>query len=752
MRRLLPLAALALAAATPAAAQTTFDVTVKQIFAVSPDSIAKAEQLQTAGTLTTAVFQRLTTSRYFDRSSNGSTASDSLVRFTAVLLSDPLSSGLASAGANPPGRVHVFVRDVAAATDPAGMKGYVIQVVDGAYRTDGLAQLAPGAVLKLTGALAYFGGAVQFSPIALEVISQDYRSQYPDALGRPITVDVNELNKPAPADPAVQNPQATLNFANFPWSGAEYVRLEGLQVETNAAFGQRFNVTYANTARTTFIYQNDVSIRYRNDRNTDAGYINAGFNVRTTNYVPPAVGARVNVEGFTLPYTSDFVNYFNPNVSINISPIEDGDVQVLAGAPPSVANVRQTTAGLVRGTAPVSISADVAPSPDRTLSTVTLFYRPFGGGTYSSVQMTAGAQQGTSFPYTGSIPTSGLVDGSFVEYYVAATDNAGGTASSPTQSFRVLANGIRKIEHVQRPADSGTGASPFATAAFTAASGDFLLDAVVMSRPDTSGFVTVQDEATLAPWSGIWVEATTATRALRKGDRVQITGATVTEANGQTRLTGVTFTKTGTTTPYAYKSVTTTDLGVAATAEAHEGMALRLSNVTVISTNADAPSNFGEFLVASSGSSSNIRVDDFSLAIPDLFNSQLMTGQTLTAVQGLWDYSFSNYKLEPEVRSDLEGLTIDAEEALQIGDVAVLGVSPNPAVSAARVAFRTAATGTVRVDVYDVLGRRVATLVDGTLAAGDHSATLDASALSAGVYVVRLVQGTSTSTRTLVVR
>jgi hypothetical protein len=43
--------------------------------------------------------------------------------------------------------------------------------------------------------------------------------------------------------------------------------------------------------------------------------------------------------------------------------------------------------------------------------------------------------------------------------------------------------------------------------------------------------------------------------------------------------------------------------------------------------------------------------------------------------------------------------------------------------------------------VYDVLGREVARLVDAEREAGRHEATLDGSALPAGVYVVRLTAG-----------
>lgn len=42
------------------------------------------------------------------------------------------------------------------------------------------------------------------------------------------------------------------------------------------------------------------------------------------------------------------------------------------------------------------------------------------------------------------------------------------------------------------------------------------------------------------------------------------------------------------------------------------------------------------------------------------------------------------------------------------------------------------------MDVFDVLGRRVATLVNSTLAAGNYTAELSAQALPRGMYVVRL--------------
>lgn len=66
-----------------------------------------------------------------------------------------------------------------------------------------------------------------------------------------------------------------------------------------------------------------------------------------------------------------------------------------------------------------------------------------------------------------------------------------------------------------------------------------------------------------------------------------------------------------------------------------------------------------------------------------------------------------------------------------------LTVTPNPAAGAARVALTLAEATTVHVQVFDALGRRVAVLAGGALGAGPHTLPLDASALPAGLYLVR---------------
>ena len=59
----------------------------------------------------------------------------------------------------------------------------------------------------------------------------------------------------------------------------------------------------------------------------------------------------------------------------------------------------------------------------------------------------------------------------------------------------------------------------------------------------------------------------------------------------------------------------------------------------------------------------------------------------------------------------------------------------------------------MEVSVWDVLGRRVAVLVDGPQSAGRHTAALPTDRLAPGLYHVRLVAGeTVHATRLTVVR
>jgi WD40 repeat protein len=126
-------------------------------------------------------------------------------------------------------------------------------------------------------------------------------------------------------------------------------------------------------------------------------------------------------------------------------------------------------------------------------------------------------------------------------------------------------------------------------------------------------------------------------------------------------------------------------------------------------------------------------------------------GTTLASGSGdgtalLWDMS-------PYV-TPLVATAIDASLSLPV-QTALLDNYPNPFNSRTQIAYRLAASGPVRLSIYNALGQPVRTLVDGSQAGGEHRVAWDArdgqgAAISSGVYVTRLEYPGGVQTRRLV--
>ena len=78
-------------------------------------------------------------------------------------------------------------------------------------------------------------------------------------------------------------------------------------------------------------------------------------------------------------------------------------------------------------------------------------------------------------------------------------------------------------------------------------------------------------------------------------------------------------------------------------------------------------------------------------------------------------------------------------------------VGPNPFRGRTTLSARLRTAGHARVEAFDLAGRRVATILDEPLPAGERTIAWDASGLAAGIYVVRLASGGAMRTRTLTV-
>ncbi|HEY6162771.1 MAG TPA: T9SS type A sorting domain-containing protein [Bacteroidia bacterium] len=81
-----------------------------------------------------------------------------------------------------------------------------------------------------------------------------------------------------------------------------------------------------------------------------------------------------------------------------------------------------------------------------------------------------------------------------------------------------------------------------------------------------------------------------------------------------------------------------------------------------------------------------------------------------------------------------------------------LGIFPNPMNNNATIDLQLTQSSNVEVNVFDVVGRNMITLPQGTLSAGMHLIDLDASKLPSGVYFVKVKAGNDVVTKKIVVQ
>ena len=96
------------------------------------------------------------------------------------------------------------------------------------------------------------------------------------------------------------------------------------------------------------------------------------------------------------------------------------------------------------------------------------------------------------------------------------------------------------------------------------------------------------------------------------------------------------------------------------------------------------------------------------------------------------------------LRADAVRLVFGTTQSTAVqGDVPAPGWTlgpnwPNPFSGSTRFEVTAPAAGRVTIELFDVLGRRVATVLDDALPTGTHTVTFDAGRLSSGVYLCRL--------------
>ena len=147
-------------------------------------------------------------------------------------------------------------------------------------------------------------------------------------------------------------------------------------------------------------------------------------------------------------------------------------------------------------------------------------------------------------------------------------------------------------------------------------------------------------------------------------------------------------------------------------------------------------------------------------AIPDVDYTYVTTTSstyTLTDLTASSGYEWSVRTIcvaEPEVATDFtDALTFTTNQNSIVDLQGMEGFSmyPNPAKDAATVQFVLSETGAVSIELLDVQGKRVQTVVDANLAPGHYVYRMDVSMLAAGAYALQVTLNNQAAISQLIV-
>lgn len=130
-------------------------------------------------------------------------------------------------------------------------------------------------------------------------------------------------------------------------------------------------------------------------------------------------------------------------------------------------------------------------------------------------------------------------------------------------------------------------------------------------------------------------------------------------------------------------------------------------------------------------------------ALPGAVDVYWRVRATTTENVGPWSSSFRFTTEGPPVTTEPNGETP--------ASFALTAIYPNPILHRATVEFETPNESNVRIEMFDLLGRRVAMLVDETLSDGRHSVQMNVAHLASGIYLIRMQAGSFADTRRVTV-
>lgn len=146
--------------------------------------------------------------------------------------------------------------------------------------------------------------------------------------------------------------------------------------------------------------------------------------------------------------------------------------------------------------------------------------------------------------------------------------------------------------------------------------------------------------------------------------------------------------------------------------------------------------------------------NDIAVSIPSFTDMKTISdGNGGMILMGFYQYDFSVRAQQVSRTGNLgEIITSVAAKNSPLPDQFTLSQSyPNPANPSATLRYDLPTSSWVTLKVYDLLGREIATLVNGRNQPGEHSVTWNAANVPSGVYFYRLIAGDYVQTKKMVV-
>lgn len=162
---------------------------------------------------------------------------------------------------------------------------------------------------------------------------------------------------------------------------------------------------------------------------------------------------------------------------------------------------------------------------------------------------------------------------------------------------------------------------------------------------------------------------------------------------------------------------------------------------------------FYDYMTTGTFSDSLVAGGDGSVAVVGTPASSFAPGDTVSGYIAI-AYGSSQAAMQQNMNEAMEVYStfVGVKEEMTVADKFALAQNfPNPFNPSTKISFYLDKTGETSLRVYDVLGNEVKTLVSSEMEKGYHEVEFDASSLSSGMYIYRLVSGSNVSVKKMTV-